>query len=267
MKPTRTRLPALALALATALPALCNVQGDLVVKQSGQKYTGNIRWKNVEKKYEVTQDSRTMSFDPALVTVVVKRPPQLVKAEEDLREGRYAAVTAGLTSIYENHIMFPYDEEIASLLAQSLTAQNKAAEAVKVCETLANIRPEAAYRGKMVAAYWAALLKTNSRESTLKGLIEKAVKTGDIPAMAQACVLRGDMFLNISNPSRVDHQNALLDGYLRVIFLYAREARDVLPEALYKAANSFDKIGQSARAQQYRAQLQKEFPNSPWAKK
>ena len=98
-------------------------------------------------------------------------------------------------------------------------------------------------------------------------VLEKAVKTGDAPAMAHACVLRGDMILQVASPTGADYKNALVDGYLRVIVLYSREAANVMPEALYKAAQCFDKLGQSPRAAKFRNQLATDFPDSPWASK
>jgi len=265
-----TRLPALALALlALALPALCNVPGSLRVRSNNATYQGTIRWKGTEKKYEITTtDGRTFSFSANDVQIIIPRPPALDKALVDLREGKFASVVSGLNPILQNYINFPFDEEIASTLANAYLGQKNAEEAVKVCERIANpnARPEAAYKGGMVSAYWNALLTLN-RVEKLNDLLEKAIKTGDIPAMAQAAVLRGDMLLRVANPTGNDYRNALVDGYLRVIVLYPREARDVLPEALFKAAQCFDKMGQSVRAQTFRNQLADQFPESVWANK
>jgi len=265
LKPAR--LPVLALAMAAAaLPALCNVPGQLRVRSSNATYNGTIRWKGAEKKYEITTERGTFSVDANDVIINITRPPALDKAVVDLREGRFGSVVSGLTPIFPNYINFPFDEEIASVLANALTAQRKADDAIKICERVTAARPEAGYRGGMVSAYWNALLALNRTEK-LNDLLEKAIKTGDAPAMAQACVLRGDMILNVASPTTLDHRTALVDGYMRVILIYPREGRAALPEALYKAARSFDRIGQSARAQKYRAQLLAEFPDSEWASK
>ena len=265
---TQTRLLlALALAATTALPALCNVQGQMRVRSSGAQYQGTIRWKQTEKKYEITTtDGRTFSFDANDVQIHIPRPPALDKAVADFREGRYGSVVSGLTPIFPNYVNFPHDEEIASVLANALTAQRKSEDAIKVCERITVARPDAAFKGGMVSAYWNALL-ANNRTSKLEELLEKAIKTGDIPAMAQAAVLRGDMILQVASPTALTYRTALVEGYMRVIVIYAREARSVLPEALYKAAQCFDKLGQSGRAQQFRAQLAAEFPDTDWAAK
>jgi len=51
-----------------------------------------------------------------------------------------------------------------------------------------------------------------------------------------------------------------------VITLYKSE-RAAQPEALFKAAKCFEKLGQTQRADQLRTTLKGEFGSSEWAKK
>ena len=83
----------------------------------------------------------------------------------------------------------------------------------------------------------------------------KAASSGDRPASAAALVMRGDIIVSASNDKPEELRRALTDGYLRVVLMYqdapcARERA----EACLKAAQCFEKLGQSARAEQLRAQ-------------
>jgi len=64
------------------------------------------------------------------------------------------------------------------------------------------------------------------------------------------------MVVAASNDAPEELRRALRDGYMRVVLMYqdadcARERS----EALLKAAQCFDKLGQSARAESLRAQM------------
>lgn len=238
------------------------------VRVDGNIYEGMIRWKASDKSYDITgANNTTVTFAATRVQqIAVTRPPQIAAAAADLKAGKNAAVISTLSPLLGEYLMLQHDEEIASLLAQAYLKTNNAAEAQKTCERVVNLRPETAYKGKMASAYWGALL-AQGRTSKLEELLDKAIKTGEPSVMAQGLILRGDMILKTANPTAADYRTALVDGYLRVVVLYNRTARDVLPEALYKTAQCFDKLAQSSRAQRFRDQLASEFPGSEWASK
>ena len=256
----------LALFLGASHLVAADVTGRIRVDRDPAKvYDGVIRWQAARKEYQITTaNNATLTFPANRVELIIPRPRQLDTAIADLRGGRNAAVITGLGPILNDYLMLMHDEEIASLLIQAHLASNNSTEALKIADRVIGSRPEAAFRGAMTGPYWAALLAANQTEK-LRGLLDKAIQTGDIPAMSQALVMRGDMILNKANPTSLDHRQALVDGYLRVIVLYAKDAKDVLAEALYKAAQSFDKMGQTSRAQIFRNRLHAEFPNSDWA--
>ena len=53
-------------------------------------------------------------------------------------------------------------------------------------------------------------------------------------------------------------RKALTDAYLRVVLMYADEpCREARIDAMQRAANCFDKLGQAARAEQLRSQARK----------
>ena len=75
------------------------------------------------------------------------------------------------------------------------------------------------------------------------------------------------MILKEGGESNDAAKKALTDGYLRVVFLYTDDevADRLRPEALYKAAHCFDKLGQSGRADAMRTELKQNYAASPWA--
>jgi len=266
-RPLHATLPAfLALFVGAFNLAAADVTGNARVDGTTVYQNVIIRWKPANKSYDIVNQTTTLNFAATRVQLNIPRPRQLDAAIADFRAGRNAAVITGLNPILGDYIMLQHDEEIAALLIRAHLGANSSAEAIKVAERVIAARPESAFRGVMVSAYWAALLAAGQNEK-LRGFLDKAVQTGDIPAMSQALIMRGDMMINKANPSNLEHRQALVDGYLRVIVLYAKDAKDVLAEALYKAAQSFDKIGQTGRAQTFRNKLQAEFPNSEWAGK
>lgn len=269
MNNTTKRIPLLLLlAAAAASPLPAAVRGALNVGQ--QSYQGMISWINADKAYQVVgANNASMSFQLARVTGMnIPRPAQTLDgARRTLAAGNYQAVVNGLLPVFKEYFMLGHDEEIAGLLAQAYTALKNPKEAIKICESITALKPEAAYRGRMTSGYWAALLADN-KTAALEKLLDSAIRSGMVEAMAQALVLRGDLLLKrAATPTQNDYRAALVDGYLRVVVLYSHTARDILPEALYKAAVCFEKMGQMPRAQTFREQLRREFPSSEWASK
>ena len=72
-------------------------------------------------------------------------------------------------------------------------------------------------------------------------------------ASAAALVMRGDIIVSTSNDAPDKLKDALRDGYLRVVLMYKDpECARERAEACMKAAQCFDKLGQSARAEKLR---------------
>jgi hypothetical protein len=160
--------------------------------------------------------------------------------------------------------MLQHDEEATRWLAEAYLQANNGADAIRAIEKITAVRPEAAYLGDLATVYWRALLREN-RTSKLDDLLVMAVKSGNRLASATALLLRGDLILKDGDTQDV-HIRALKDGYLRVVTLY-RTVKEVQPEANYKAAKSLEKLGMTARAQERRETIRKDFPGSEWAGK
>ena len=242
------------------------VQG-VITMPNGQQRPGEIKWLPRDKAYGITMAGQnielTMKPDE-IADLQIPRPAELDTAINAMQQGNAAAAIPVLEKIANDYLMLKWDGPATRYLAEALVQAGKADEAIRVCEKVVAANPEAAYLGEMAPAYWQALLKRD-RVSKVEELLAKAIKTGDRTASARALVMRGDLIL-AGGDTAENAKRALRDGFLRVVTLYTSE-RAVQPEALYKAAKCFEKMGQTGRADKYRTQLKGEYGASEWARK
>jgi len=259
-------LTAMLLAAGAAMAA--DIQGTIVT-MDGKRLDGVITWKSRDKAYGIKTAGAgnvelTMGLD-LIDRVIIPKPAELTAVEAALKKGDSAAAAIPvLNRIINDYFMLTWDKTATRLLADAYIKSGDAANAIKVCEKVVAADPEAAYQGEMAPGYWAALLM-GDRVAKLEELIVKAIKNGDRPTSAFALIMRGDM-INKAGDTNENAKKALRDGYLRVVTLYSG-IKAAQPEALYKAAKCFDKLGQSSRADQMRTKLKGEYGSSEWALK
>jgi len=78
--------------------------------------------------------------------------------------------------------------------------------------------------------------------------------------VAVATMMRGDMAMK-----KGDYKAALLDGYLRTMYFY-QNVTELQPEAMLKAVECFQKMGDPTKGERIRSMLLARFPNSPEAR-
>ena len=89
----------------------------------------------------------------------------------------------------------------------------------------------------------------------LEKLLKDAATKGGRQSSAAALVMRGDIIVAASNDAPEELKRALRDGYMRVALMYQDpECARERGEAMLKAAQCFDKLGQSTRAENLRSQ-------------
>lgn len=267
MNTLRNTLGALCAVLVAASVQAADPMGTLHNVNGGQT-RGKLQWRNAAKEYVVTTDRGTFTF-PAdqVASVDVDRPAALDSAIKRVQSGSgLASAVKTLEEIAKDYRHLTYDKEATQWLATAYLKEGKAAEAIKACETVIRDDPTAAYTGAMAVQYWEALIKDGKSGTQLNRHLEKAIASGDKVAAASALVARGDAIM-ARGTSRANCEEALRDGYLRVILLYADPATDAYPAALYKGAQAFDGMGQGARAGKLRETLKSACPNSDWARK
>jgi tetratricopeptide (TPR) repeat protein len=254
-----------ALAATLIVSSSAAVEGAIVI--NGARRVGDIRWVARDKAYAFTEKGKNIELQlkpDEVADLQIPRPKELDVAVDAIRQGNAASVVQSLEKISVEYLMLQWDKIATRYLAEALVQSGKADEAIRVCEKVIVANPEAAYLGEMAPAYWQALIKRD-RATKVEELIAKAVKSGDRLTSANALIARGDLILSAGDNAE-NSKKALRDGYLRVVTLYTNE-RSVLPEALFKAAKCFEKLGQTARADQMRTTLKGEFAASEWARK
>ena len=260
---TERRMLALAVALAAG-SAWAQVAG-VIITTDNKAMDGLIRWKARDKAYAIKKGDIELELTPAMVqTLQIPRPRELDAAVNSIQQGSPAAAIPVLEKIAADYLMLQWDTVATRLLADAHVKAGNADQAIRVCEKVIAANPEAAYLGEMAPAYWQALLKSG-RTAKLDDLATKAIKSGDREASAFALILRGDLILAAGDTNE-SHKKALRDGYLRVVTLY-KAVKAAQPEALYKAGKSFEKLGQTARADQMRTTLKNEYAATEWARK
>jgi len=229
------------------------IQGS--VSTETETVSGDIKWQARAKKYVIEKGKITKEFNLADVTGLdIPKPAGYDKAVQAVENGQGASAVAVLTKIVADYRMLQWDKPAGRYLALAHLAAGNAQKAYDVCAPIIAEDKAAAYTGDLAAAYWQSLLKLGKREQ-LEGLLKKAVASGSRAASAAALVMRGDIIVSASNDAPEELKRALRDGYLRVVLMY-QDAECVRErgEALRKAAACFDKLGQSARAENLRAQ-------------
>lgn len=276
MKTLRNTFGALCAILLAATAGAADIKPTGTILQVGgdKPITGEIQWSNRDKGYRVTiampggKGTSTTTISAENVSELkMDKPAGFDALVNQVKAGKGAAAISGLEKIVDAYDHLTYDVIGTRWLAQAYLKQGNTAKAVSACEKVIRSNPEAAYAGEMAPAYWEALRKSNPGK--LQGLLDKAIASGDRISAASALVARGDAALGADNAAASTAANcqiALRDGYLRVILLYADPSTEAYPEALYKGAQAFKKMGQSSRATQLLDTLKAECPNSPWAR-
>ncbi|MDD2597743.1 MAG: tetratricopeptide repeat protein [Kiritimatiellae bacterium] len=254
--------------LLTAGAGMAAIQGTIVTTD-GKRLDGEITWKSRDKAYGIRASGPgnielTLERD-MIARLLIPKPAELTAIEASLKRGEGAAAAIPvLNKIINDYFMLIWDRPATRLLAEAYVKDNDPSNAIKVCERVIAADPTAAYQGDMAPAYWAALLM-GDRTARLDDLITQAVKNADRSASAFALIMRGDM-IRKDGDTNESASRALRDGYLRVITLYSG-IKAAQPEALYKAAKCFEKLGHSSRADQMRTKLKGEYSSSEWALK
>ena len=229
------------------------IQG--AVSTETETFAGDVKWHARDKKYVVEKGKILKEFKLADVTSLdIPKPQGYDKAVQMVTAGQGSGAIAILTKIVGEYRMLQWDKPAGRYLALAYLASGNAQKAYDVCAPIVAEDKASAYSGDLAAAYWQALFKLGKREQ-LEKLLGDAAKKGDRQSSAAALVMRGDIIVAGSNDAPEELKRALRDGYMRVALMYMDEscARE-RSEALLKAAQCFDKLGQSARAENLRAQ-------------
>lgn len=244
--------------LAMGLAAFAAAEAFAVVgsvSTETETFEGDIKWHGRDKKYSIQKGKINKEYQLSdVVKLDIPKPQGFDKAVQMVEAGQGASAVAILTKIVAEYRMLQWDKPAGRYLALAYLAAGNAQKAYDVCSPIIAEDKASAYSGDLAAAYWQALMKLGKTEQLEKHLKEAATK-GNRQSSAAALVMRGDIIVSGSNDAPEELRRALRDGYLRVVLMYqdAECARE-RGEAMLKAAQCFDKLGQSARAETLRSQ-------------
>lgn len=234
----------------------------IIEKKNGERMAGSIRYQRASKAYSIT-DQSGVSFKISardVAEVRVKKPENLDAAIRQVQAGQYAEALPVLQEIASTYTMLEWDVIASTYLAQAHLQMGNSDLAIIACKDVIGQNKAAAWSGDLAPVYWQALLKED-RVDTLKDVLDEAVQEGGRDIAARAQVVRGDIQMKEGN-----FKDALLDGYLRTVVLFQNQ-KSVQPEALYKAAQCFDELGQAPQAEEMRKKLLADYPDDPYARK
>ncbi len=263
---THTGVVAVVLTMVTAGAAMAQIAG-VITTPEGRKIEGTIKWNVRDKAYGITAKGGNVELQLTrenIADIQIPRPKELDAAIASIQSGNAAAAVPVLEKLSNDYLMLQWDTVATRYLAEAHVKAGAPDKALRVCEKVIAANPDAAFLGEMAPAYWQALLKSD-RVSKVEDLMAKAIKSGDRLASANALIMRGDVILAAGDTNE-NAKKALIDGFMRVVTLYKSE-KAAQPEALYKAAKCFEKLGQSSRADQMRTTLKGEYASSEWARK
>ena len=270
MKPTTRILPALALALGAALVARADVNAQIVCPTlaEGRPITCSIRWLPVDKVYNVSYKAegatRETRLKPDAILKMRVEPPKgwgemAKRAAADPRAAT-GAMRGQLEQIANQYKMLQYDGEAGKLIAEGFLKQGNPNGAIDACKKILTGNKDAGWNSAMAPAYWTALIDAN-KLGEAQPLLDKGVTSTDQAVAIMACIRRGDLLMK-KNEAKL----ALKDGYLRAVLLY-RGPDEARAEALYRAGEAFEKLGQNTYAERMRDELRTKYPRTSWGKK
>jgi hypothetical protein len=251
-------LAVFALSLA---PGLAGVQGTVTTKDDRREYSGDIRYRGgASRVYEVTD--RTMKAIPVdrVLDVVVPAPPQLTQAIADVRGGKQAQAIGPLSRIVEDYQMLKWDVTAAAWLMRAYVKAGQFKPAAELGQKMMRENMWAQRSDDFAGAFTEAL-QAGENYPELEQMLGQIVKQGSRAAVARAQIARGDIRMKTGQ-----FKDALIDGYLRTVILFG-DIKAVQPEALSKAADCFDRLGQGPYAERMRKILLEQYPQSPYAEK
>ncbi|HPG00095.1 MAG TPA: tetratricopeptide repeat protein [Kiritimatiellia bacterium] len=240
-----------ALFLAGSAPAA------YVITSSNQRIDGtDIRAKSDGEIILTTAQGTRSFYQGQYLRAVADKPAEIDKAAQMAEAKQYDEAIKLLEDVAVRYRFLDWDVQARVALPKVYLLKGDAAGAVTAYERLFTSSPKTKEDQEVQWSYRQALLgakQYDRLETVLKDVIAKGSR-GDA---ARAQIMRGDI-----KAAQNQVEAAALD-YMRTVILFASE-RSVQPEALMKAAESFEKLRDS-RAKDIYKKIVDEFPTSSQA--
>jgi len=232
---------------------------------------GEIRWEGSSQRYAITYRApgggtamTTIRHSPAeILEMRVAKPANFDQLMTQVRSATPDTAIPGLTKIVADYKMLEWDANAAQVIATIHNNARRWEETIKLGDKVVDENPGAGATSIFAPLYWTAMLRAGSGKnfSKIKGWVDTAIATAPRPVAAAALNVRGDML-----SADKKYKEALAEGYLRAALMYTNE-RDANAEALYKAAETFDLVGQTSYAEKMRDRLFSFHRTSVWTRR
>lgn len=193
---------------------------------------------------------------------VGERPEALDQAFQRIEKGETDEAKRLLAEVIRKSAYQSWDVRAGVTLANLELEQDSAASARRILSTL-----ESRYGDKTTEFYpeiesveWKTRLATGQVAGLEQELTEISREADNRRRQAMAQLVLGDL-----KRRQTDNRAAVLD-YLRTAYFFSDDDA-AHAEALYKAADTFAALGDSARANKYAARLKELYPTSEYAAK
>ncbi len=192
------------------------------------------------------------------VKAVADKPADFDRARQMVAQKQYDEALKLLESIATTYRSLEWDNNARIVMGQIYLAKGDAAKAVETYEQIVRGNPAAKKEPAVLWGLLDAMVKAQQYDK-LAPQLDELVAKGSRAEAAKAQVLRGDVRM-----AQGQVEQAVQD-YLRAGLLYESE-REVVPEALFKAAEGLDKL-RDPRAKELYRRVAGEYGGTPYGQK
>ena len=254
----KLRIPLLAALTFGLLPAFVSAQAFVELPNNRRIPVERIlsRLDGTLTVFTADGQSSTLTRDQYVRAVGV-RPPQLDQANQLIAQGRAADAIAPLNEAIRAAAFQSWDVVAGVTLANLHLENDRAVAAQEVVDSLRRRYGDRTNDlfPQLLQVEWRARI-ASGRVAGLEEELTQAIRSGrDRNRAAVALLTRGDM-----KHSRANLREAVLD-YLRAAYFF-RANEQVHAEALFKAARTFQELGETATARRYFNELREQHPQS-----
>ena len=249
--------------LAAAMLAAVAPAANVVHLTNGKSVpVKTIRWSSAGQEYLAQPASGadvTMTFPLRDVEhLEIDVPPEIDQARKLIGDNRFTEAVGPLERVVANYKMLVWDNTAREWLARIYVQNKEPAKVVTMVEELLASGAGQTIPAGLRQKYWEALAASGQKDKVARDL-DEAIATGPREAVPGAQVLRGDL------RRAAGRKEEALDDYLRTV-LFFQNAGPARAQALLKAAELLEDLGDPARGRELRDMLSKQYPDSDLAK-
>ncbi|MEI8242960.1 MAG: tetratricopeptide repeat protein [bacterium] len=243
------------MAACMALLALPSPAANVLHMANGRKMAfKSIRWDAAKNEFLVQPASGGDAVYPVarkdVFRLEMDAPPEMEQAKQLLAANRNTEAIPLLQTVVAGYRGLNWDNTARELLARIYVKGNEPAKAIKMVDELLAAGAGTSVSAGLRMQYWEALLALDPKSVKAMKDFDDAIATGPREVVPVAQVKRGNL------RRAAGRKEEALQDYLRTI-LFFENAGAARAEALTKAIEIFDELGDAARANDLRQKLAK----------